>query len=70
MSLTAIKDVENYKKDEVTGAIVSTDSRGLHAYKKSRQSQSGILNDINNIKQELGELKDMLNLIISSQKGN
>jgi|TARA_R100000152_G_C6702125_1_gene131431 hypothetical protein len=70
MSLTAIKDVQNYKKDEVTGAIVSTDRRGLQAYKKSRQSQSGILNDINNIKQELGELKDMLNLIISSQKGN
>ncbi len=70
MSLTLIKDVQDFKKDEASGAIVATDSRGLHAYKKSRQSQSSILNDINNIKQELGELKDMLNIIISSQKGN
>ena len=70
MALTKIKEVDGYLKDENSGAVLSVDNNALHAYKIKRSQQNNIISDINNIKQELGELKDMLNLIISSQKGN
>ena len=70
MSLTRIKEADGYLKDENSGAVLSVDNNALHAYKRKRSQQNNIICDINNIKQELGELKDMLNLIISSQKGN
>ena len=70
MSLTRIKEVDGYLKDENSGAVLSVDNNALYAYKRKRSQQNNIISDINNIKQELGELKDMINLIISSQKGN
>ncbi len=70
MALTKIKEVDGYLKDEKSGAVLSVDQNALDAYKRQRSQRNSIVSDINNIKQELGELKDMLNLIISSQKGN
>ena len=70
MALTKIKEVDGYLKDETSGAVLSVDQNALDAYKRQRSQRNSIVSDINNIKQELGELKDMLNLIISSQKGN
>ena len=70
MALTKIKEVDGYLKDEKSGAVLSVDQNALDAYKRQRTQRNSIVSDINNIKQELGELKDMLNLIISSQKGN
>ena len=70
MALTKIKEVDGYLKDENSGAVLSVDNNALHAYKIKRSQQNNIISDINNIKQELGELKDMLSTIISSQKGN
>ena len=70
MALTKIKEVDGYLKDENSGAVLSVDQNALDAYKRQRSQRNSIVSDINNIKQELGELKDMLNLIISSQKGN
>ena len=69
MALTKIKEVDGYLKDETSGAVLSVDQNALDAYKRQRSQRNSIVSDINNIKQELGELKDMLNLIISSQKG-
>ena len=70
MALTKIKEVDGYLKDETSGAVLSVDQNALHAYKRQRSQRNSIVSDINNIKQELGELKDMLSTIISSQKGN
>ena len=70
MALTKIKEVDGYLKDETSGAVLSVDQNALDAYKRQRSQRNSIFSDINNIKQELGELKDMLNIIISSQKGN
>ena len=70
MALTKIKEVDGYLKDETSGAVLSVDQNALDAYKRQRTQRNSIVSDINNIKQELGELKDMLSTIISSQKGN
>ena len=70
MALTKIKEVDGYLKDETSGAVLSVDQNALDAYKRQRSQRNSIVSDINNIKQELGELKDMLSKIISSQKGN
>ena len=70
MALTKIKEVDGYLKDETSGAVLSVDQNALDAYKRQRLQRNSIVSDINNIKQELGELKDMLSTIISSQKGN
>ena len=70
MALTKIKEVDGYLKDETSGAVLSVDQNALDAYKRQRSQRNSIVSDINNIKQELGELKDMLSSIISSQKGN
>ena len=70
MALTKIKEVDGYLKDEKSGAVLSVDQNALDAYKRQRSQRNSIVSDINNITQELGELKDMLSTIISSQKGN
>ena len=70
MALTKIKEVDGYLKDETSGAVLSVDQNALDAYKRQRSQRNSIVSDINNIKQELGELKDLLSTIISSQKGN
>jgi len=70
MALTKIKEIDGYLKDETSGAVLSVDQNALDAYKRQRSQRNSIVSDINNIKQELGELKDMLSTIISSQKGN
>ena len=70
MALTKIKEVDGYLKDETSCAVLSVDQNALDAYKRQRSQRNSIVSDINNIKQELGELKDMLSTIISSQKGN
>ncbi len=69
MKLQPIKDAEGYKRDPESGAVLSVDNRALLAYKLKKRKQNEVLDDINIIKQELGELREMLRLILSSNKG-
>ena len=83
MQLTKIKDVENFKKDGDSGALLSIDNRALQAYKEKRKNKlvmnneinklkmqhSQISYDINNMKQELTEVKELLTNFLSLQKG-
>ena len=69
MKLQPIKDAEGYKRDPESGAVLSVDNRALVAYKLKKRKQNEVLDDINIIKQELGELREMLRLILSSNKG-
>ena len=69
MKLQPIKDAEGYKRDPESGAVLSVDKRALQAYKLKKRKQNEVLDDINIIKQELGELREMLRLILSSNKG-
>ena len=70
MKLQPIKDVEGYRRDPESGAVLSVDKRALVAYKLEKRNQNAVLDDINSIKEELGELRDMMKLILSSNKGN
>jgi len=71
MMLQSIKDTDEIKKDPNTGAILFVDNRALEAYKKKKHHQTAIVSDINNIKEELKEIRDMLKLILTEkQKGS
>jgi len=65
MNLQKLKETNEYLKDVDSGAILSSDASALVAYKSRRMKQNELLNDINNIKAELTEIKDALYLIIS-----
>ena len=69
MAVTKIKNNPDLVKDNNTTAILSVDNDGLKAYKLQRErirQNNGMLDDINNIKQELIELRGILKQI--SQK--
>jgi hypothetical protein len=65
MKLQKIKETNEYLKDAESGAILSADVNALEAYKSRRMKQNELLNDINNIKTELAEIKDALYLLVS-----
>lgn len=67
MSLQSIKNVDSFKKDTNNGAVLAVDNTALAAYKKKKQHQNELISDINNIKDELKEIRDMLRLIVSKQ---
>ena len=69
MAVTKVKNNPDLVKDNNTTAILSVDNDGLKAYKLQRErlrQNNGMLDDINNIKQELIELRGILKQI--SQK--
>ena len=68
MSVIKVKDNPVLVKDKETTAILSVDNDGLKAYKLQRErlrQNNGMLDDINNIKQELIELRGILKQISS-----
>ena len=70
MKLQNIKDIDGYKKDLESNGILSIDNNALTSYKKMRKQQLNVLQDVNNIKKELEEIRDMLCMLISSKKDN
>ena len=68
MSVIKVKDNPGLVKDKETTAILSVDNDGLKAYKLQRErlrQNNHMLDDINNIKQELIELRGILKQISS-----
>ena len=66
MAVIKVKDNPGLVKDKETTAILSVDNDGLKAYKLQRErlrQNNGMLDDINNIKQELIELRGILKQI-------
>ena len=66
MSVIKVKNNPGLVKDNKTKAILSVDNDGLKAYKQQRErirQNNGMLDDINNIKQELIELRGILKQI-------
>ena len=70
MKLQNIKDIDGYKKDLESNGILSIDNNALTSYKKMRKQQLNVLQDVNNIKKELEEIRDMLCMLTSSKKDN
>lgn len=65
--LQKIKNVSDYVKDDKTSAVLSVDNNSLNSYKlrkaQTREYQEAI-EDINNIKSELGEIKLLLTKLV------
>lgn len=66
---------EHYCRDNGSGALLSVDHAGLAAYKRrvamskrSRKNISEMSDDINSLKEEFQEMKDLLNQFMNSLK--
>lgn len=61
---------DKYKRDPRNNALLNTDNAGLAAYKaKKKQSMKidEVCNDINNLKEDLAEIKEALQLILKNR---
>ena len=59
--------VEGHKhlyRDEKSGAIINTDSHGYSQYKKSRNIKLNQKEEIDGMKKDIEEIKNLLKLII------
>lgn len=63
-------DISQIKRDKNSSAVINTDSKALAAYKARRASAKKLKEletDINTVKQELKEIKKMLQQIITNR---
>ena len=55
-----VQGYDNLYRDEETGAIINTDSSGFSAYQQAKSKRAKEREDIDNMKHEISEIKDML----------
>ena len=55
---------KNLYRDEKSGAIINTDSHGYSQYKKSRNIKLNQKEEIDSMKKDIEEIKNLLKLII------
>jgi len=68
-NLQPIENVSDFKRDIQTNAMVSIDSGGLAAYKKRKMNATQLCNDINTLKEEMQDIKDMLSKLVGQSNG-
>ena len=54
---------KNLYRDEKSGAIINTDSHGFSQYKKSRNIRLNQKEEIDSMKKDIEEIKNLLRLI-------
>ena len=55
---------KNLYRDEKSGAIINTDSHGYSQYKKSRNIKLNQKEEIDSMKNDIEEIKNLLKLIV------
>lgn len=68
--LVKIENEPGFLKDKNTQAVISTDNSALEAYraKRKRDTENQMkLDEINNIKQDVAEIKDLLRQLLGSK---
>ncbi len=55
---------KNLYRDEKSGAIINTDSHGYSQYKKSRNIKLTQKDEIDSMKKDIEEIKNLLRLIV------
>ena len=55
---------KNLYRDENSGAIINTDSHGYSQYKKSRNIKLTQKDEIDSMKKDIEEIKNLLRLIV------
>jgi hypothetical protein len=63
--------IENSKleRDIYSKAVLNTNLNALETYKMERKRKQEELNDINNMKQDIKELKEMIRELMGKQNG-
>lgn len=56
------------RMNENEGAIINTDNNALKAYKLQREAERAKNNEINNLKQDVQEIKDLLSQLLEKIK--
>ena len=67
MTISKIKDNPGLVRDMKNQAVLSVDNNALHAYKLNRKKQKEIseaIDDINNMKQDINDLKTLMQRIL------
>tara|TARA_Y100000034_G_scaffold116869_1_gene155733 strand:+ start:1872 stop:2084 length:213 start_codon:yes stop_codon:yes gene_type:complete len=68
---TRIKDKPNLIRDAESGAILNTDINAFNLYKKEKELKEQIIsntNELNNIKNDLCDIKNMLKELLTERK--
>lgn len=63
-------DAENFIRDRRTAAVLNTDRDSLLIYKKERERilrADSIVEDVNSLKKEFSEIKDLLLQLVNKQ---
>jgi hypothetical protein len=68
MKTTKIKETQ-YVRDVNSKAVLNTNRKALENYKLARQKKQQEINDINNMKQDIAELKEMIKTLLGKQNG-
>ena len=68
MKTVKVKDTK-YIRDVDSKAILNTNRSALESYKIARQKKLDEINDINNMKQDIADLKEMLKTLLGKQNG-
>lgn len=63
-----VKDHENLVKDTETKAVLNTDLTSLEAYRAHRNKQRQKDNEIETLKEDVKEIKDILQLLVEKIK--
>jgi len=58
-----------YVRDAESKAILNTNKTALQSYKIARQRKIDEMNDINNMKKDIAELKEMIKTLLGKQHG-
>jgi hypothetical protein len=67
MKYAKIKEAPNFVRDMSNQAILNNDNSALEAYRKKREKQQEFktaVDDINNMKQDINELKTLMQRIL------
>jgi hypothetical protein len=64
MSNEIIKPTDGFLRDGSSGAIINVDSGALSAYKLRKNAESRKENEINTMKEEMKDIKNMLSQIL------
>ena len=69
MEYTKVKDEPGYVRDMSSRGILHVDASGLHAYKLQKKARLNTKNQINNLTDDVNQLKDersqIKNLLVS-----
>lgn len=70
MGLIRIEGHQNLYRDEETGAIVNTDTSGYSQYIKMKTKRQKQNDEIEQLKSDVSEIKDLLKELINGSKSN